>query len=164
MRHLFRLVASHLPTRLPHFLDYLVPPCLLLPLFFLPPSLGASWWSADHVHDTCFYSHVCALLMLIVSARRAGPLGGSDPPPQRLIPLLAPLRLPSPSLLTTRKRLALLTPSRGLALVELEKRPPGWAGRKGGGGRGEEEKRGRREGGGPVCGAIGQRRCPSRCR
>lgn len=72
---------------------------------------------------------------------RPRPCRGSSrcgPPPlwTALTPPVCCLCWPTPtpcsSFLRTRKRLALLTPSRGLALAGQEKRPPGWAGHRGG--------------------------------
>lgn len=77
-----------------------------------------------------------------LSVQTAGSLGCSDPP---VCCLRWPTPTPCSSFLRTRKRLALLTPSRGLALAGQEKRPPGWAGHRGGRAGREGE-----DGGGPA--------------
>lgn len=70
----------------------------------------------------------CVGLSLVPSLQTAGSPCCSDPP---VFCLRWPTPTPCSFFLRTRKRLALLTPSRGLALAGQEKRPPGWAGHRG---------------------------------
>lgn len=67
-------------------------------------------------------------LFSVLSLQSTDSLGCSDPPD---CCLCWPTQTPCSFFLRTRKRLALLTPSRGLALATLEKRPLGWAGHRG---------------------------------
>lgn len=145
------------PDRPPHFLDYFVPPCRLLLLriflFFMLPALassspGGGGFTAPVVLSSTparfSYSPNCASAFFPPPSQLPSPLLSAD---RRLSGLLCPpvfcLRWPTPtpssSFLRTRKRLALLTPSRGLALAGLERRPPGWVGHRG---RERKDKRG----------------------
>lgn len=139
------------PDRPPHFLDYSVPPCLFLLLFLLftlpaqssssPGVTAPVVLSLDAREVFCFFSSCLGVFFFssVLSLQTASSLDCSDP---RVYRLCWPTPTPCSFFLRTRKRLALLTPSRGLALAGLEKRPPGWAGRRG--------REGEREGGGPA--------------
>lgn len=140
------------PDRPPHFLDYSVPPCRLLLLllstscsffffFFFKFSLLVSFLLLQGVAPlllSCqarpswrfFFGPSSLLSRPVLSVQTAGSLRCSDPPVRCC--LRRPTLTPCSFFLRTRKRLALLTPSRGLALAGLEKRPPGWAGHMGG--------------------------------
>lgn len=145
------------PDRPPHFLDYFVPPCrlLLLRIFLflcsqLSPLLRQKAGGSPLLSSSARYLR--GFLTRQIVRRRFFPPPSQLPSPllsadRRLSGLLCPpvfcLRWPTPtpssSFLRTRKRLALLTPSRGLALAGLERRPPGWAGHRG---RERKDKRG----------------------
>lgn len=135
------------PDRPPHFLDYSVPPCRLLLLllssscsffFILPARVFSPPPGGPPLLPSCqarpswrFFSGSSSLLSRpVLSVQTAGSLRCSDPPVRCC--LRRPTLTPCSFFLRTRKRLALLTPSRGLALARLEKRPPGWAGHMGG--------------------------------
>ncbi|XP_033983728.1 uncharacterized protein LOC117480493 [Trematomus bernacchii] len=166
--HLFRLVASHL-TGL--HTSWIIPshPADFFYLFFFFFILPALFFSTGGT----------ALVVLSSTPGRFLIFRGSAfvvlrvfPADLRLSAVLPPLCVcclrwstPTPGsfFLRTRKRLALLTPSRGLALAGLEKRPPGWAGHRGGRER-EREGEGGRARRGSGSDAIGQERCLSRSR
>ena len=168
--HLFRLVASHLtglhtswiiPSHPADFFFYFLFFFFsfffsILParVFSCPPGgrTTAAVLSSSTFLEVFFSGSSSLLSRPVLSVQTAGSLRCSDPPVRCC--LRRPTLTPCSFFLRTRKRLALLTPSRGLALAGLEKRPPGWAGHMGG-----------REGGmggGSGSGAIGQRRCLSR--
>lgn len=144
--HLFRLVASHLtglhtswiiPSHPADFFFYFF---LVLVLFFFilparvfsPPPGGPPLLPSCQARPSWrFFSGSSSLLSRpVLSVQTAGSLRCSDPPVRCC--LRRPTLTPCSFFLRTRKRLALLTPSRGLALARLEKRPPGWAGHMGG--------------------------------
>lgn len=138
-------------------------PASTLPGLFrptLPTSSTTSSSSSSYPHRSCLFffprgqvlcrpldsekvliAKRCVGVCLVgpLSVQTADSLGCSDP---LVCCLCWPTPTPCSSFLRTRKRLALLTPSRGLALAGQEKRPPGWAGHRGGRAGREGEDRG----------------------